>query len=196
MKKLALFDFDGTITSKDTLFEIAKFSTTPVKYYTNLLLLSPVFVGVKGGWISAQKGKEHFLKMFFGGMDTLAFAGLCERFCDKHLPQIIRPQALKEIQKHLREKTDIYIVSASPQDWIKPWTDLLGISCISTALETDQSVITGKILGTNCNGEEKVIRIRKILDLTGYDTIEAYGDTKGDIPMLKLANTKHFKPFT
>jgi len=38
-KSIAFFDFDGTITSKDTLAEILKFAKGKRAYYTGLVIL-------------------------------------------------------------------------------------------------------------------------------------------------------------
>ena len=33
------------------------------------------------------------------------------------------------------------------------------------------------------------------IDLSAFEKIYAYGDTKGDLPMLKLAHESFYKPF-
>ena len=56
-------------------------------------------------------------------------------------------------------------------------------------------LLTGKIENQNCHGEEKVNRINAAFDLSQYDEIYCYGDTKGDKPMLRLATFAFYKPF-
>ncbi|UXP32441.1 haloacid dehalogenase-like hydrolase [Reichenbachiella agarivorans] len=195
MKTLALFDFDGTLTQKDSLFEMAKHVSSPAIYYLKISVLIPVFTLMKTSLLSKQRGKEIFMQLFFGGMKIEDFNQQCYKFCNQRLPEIIRPKALIALQQYQENNTDTYIVSASPENWIKPWAEKLGIKVLSTQLEVQNLRITGRILGNNCNHEEKVNRIKNHINLTEYNHIVAYGDTKGDFPMLNLANTKHYKPF-
>jgi phosphoserine phosphatase len=55
--------------------------------------------------------------------------------------------------------------------------------------------ITGNLMGNNCNGGEKVIRIKQLYDTQQYDEIYCFGDTGGDKPMLALATQSFYKPF-
>lgn len=196
MKTLVLFDFDGTITSRDTLFEISKSSTSSFKYLLKIIRLLPVFLLMKLSWISAQRGKEKFLDVFFGRWSHEDFDQHCLSFCTNELPLIIRPKALEAIEKWKEKSADIYIVSASPVNWIHPWAKQYDITVIGTRLKQNPNKFIPTIEGQNCNYEEKVNRIRSEIDLSKYVQITAYGDSKGDLPMLNLAHQKHYKPFT
>ncbi|HEY0608667.1 MAG TPA: haloacid dehalogenase-like hydrolase, partial [Chitinophaga sp.] len=76
-----------------------------------------------------------------------------------------------------------------------PWCASMGITCIATQLEVKDERLTGNILGLNCNGEEKVCRIRAQYNLEQYENIYAYGDSNGDKAMLAIAGTAIYKPF-
>ena len=194
MKHLALFDFDGTITEKDTLLEIAKFSTSRANFVVKSLFLIPSIVLMKVGIISNQKGKEIFLKKFFKGYSEQAFNQKCAEFAKNEIPKLIRPLALARIEEEQSNGNKVYIVSASPDTWIKPWAEQYNIEVISTRLKFENDRLKG-IDGINCNGEEKVRRIKEEIDLTDYQKVIAFGDTKGDLPMLALAEESHYKPF-
>lgn len=195
-KTIALFDFDGTITSKDTLFDIARFSHSSTSYLFKLLLMIPVFVLMKSSLISKQRGKEFFLKRYFGNMEIVTFNAICEEYTTSRLHQIIRPKANHKIVDFLKRNIPVYIVSASPENWILPWAKAQNIEVIATQLEISNNRLSGKISGVNCNGIEKVNRIKKAIDLSNYDEIIVFGDTSGDLPMLDLATIKNYKPFT
>ena len=195
MAKLTLFDFDGTITSKDTLFAFARSSTSAVKYWSFMLVLLPSFVLMQLGLMSKQRGKELFLKYFFGGLEIEKFNSLCEAFCQKVLRSLLRNGAVQSIKDFQSEGARVVIVSASPENWIMPWATQMNIEVIATKLDMVNGSITGKINGLNCNGPEKVNRIKAFLSLDDYDEIVAFGDSKGDMPMFSLANETHFKPF-
>lgn len=194
-RTLALFDFDGTITTKDTLFVFCRFVVGDARFVAGLLFLSPVLVSQKLKLISGQRAKEIFLNYFIGGMEEDYFNKKCEEFTSRKLTALIRPAALHAIQEYRQSNATVFIVSASPQNWIMPWATLLNINVIATQLQVNKGLISGKIEGKNCNGEEKVIRIRKQINLNEYDEIAVYGDSKGDEPMLQLAHHKFFKPF-
>jgi HAD superfamily phosphoserine phosphatase-like hydrolase len=95
----------------------------------------------------------------------------------------------------MEKQVEIVIVSASPDNWLKAWCKQFGAALISTKLEVRDRKLTGKIDGKNCRGEEKVRRIRMQYDLSNYDEVYAYGDTKGDKPMLALATFAFYQPF-
>ena len=194
MKHLVLFDFDGTITEKDTLLEIAKFSSGPMTYMLKMGLILPFLILMKLKLISNQKGKELFLIHFFGKDTREAFDQRCEAFATEKVPLLIRPGAQSCINEQLKDGNRVVIVSASPSNWIVPWANKYGIEVISTRLCFHNGRLRG-IEGVNCNGQEKVNRIKQAIDLQAYEKVIAYGDTKGDLPMLALADESHFKPF-
>jgi phosphoserine phosphatase len=69
------------------------------------------------------------------------------------------------------------------------------VTLLATRLEVSGNRLTGRIEGANCHGEEKVRRIRDAYQLKEYSQVYAYGDTKGDLPMLALADIRFYKPF-
>jgi phosphatidylglycerophosphatase C len=194
-KRIAFFDFDGTITTKDTLLEFIKYSKGALLFYFGFLVNSPYLLAYKLKIISNQLAKEKVLKFFFGNMPVGLFNEKCSAFSINNIPGLIRPEALEEIRKLRKSGTVVVIVSASPENWIRQWAGELQVPLLATQLETKHDKISGRIAGKNCHGEEKVRRIREAFTLTDYDDITAYGDTMGDLPMLGLANRRFFKPF-
>jgi HAD superfamily phosphoserine phosphatase-like hydrolase len=89
----------------------------------------------------------------------------------------------------------IAVVSASPDIWLQTWAESLGLQLICTSLEEENGRFSGRYKGINCNGIEKVRRIRERFDVDSFDTVYAYGDTSGDRPMLALADKPFYKPF-
>jgi len=194
-REIAFFDFDGTITKKDTLLEFIKFSKGKIRFYLGFIVNLPHLVAFKLGIISNQSAKEKILRFFLKDMPISVFKQYCEKFSKYVLPKLIRPKALKEIQRLKQNNTLVVIVSASPENWIEEWAQNLQLELIASRLELDGGKVTGKILGKNCHGDEKVNRIREIYDLSQYYIVAAYGDSIGDRPMLELATTAYYKPF-
>ena len=194
-KEIAFFDFDGTITTKDTLLEFIKFSKSKSHFYLGFLFHLPYLIAYKLKIISNQNAKEKILRFFFQGMPVEKFKEHCNAFSKNRLPSLIRLKAVEEI-KRLKEKNIlVVIVSASPENWIQNWAAENNLQLIASKLEVSNEKITGKILGKNCHGNEKVSRIIEIFDLSQYHVVAAYGDSKGDKPMLQLATFPHYKPF-
>lgn len=194
--EIAFFDFDGTITSKDTLAEILKYIKGKFSYYFGICILSPIIVAYKAGILSNHRAKEILLIYFLRGMSIAVFNDYCYRFTEEKLPDLLKKSALHEIRKHLQRKTPVVVVSASPENWIFPWCSKYQIECIATKLEVKNNKLTGKIVGRNCSGKEKVRHIQEQYNLSEYKKIYAYGDSPEDLYMLELATEKNYKPFS
>lgn len=107
----------------------------------------------------------------------------------------MKNDAIDTIERHKKEGTHVIVVSASAEDWIYPWCEQSNITCVATRLEVREGKLTGRIAGKNCNGIEKVTRLREAIDLSQYKTIYVYGDSKGDLPMLGLATHPNYRTF-
>jgi phosphatidylglycerophosphatase C len=194
-KKIAFFDFDGTITHKDTMLELAKHTHGLTRYRLGMLLLSPSLIAMKMGLLSRQKAKEKFLTYFFKNTSLEKFTADCVLFSEKVIPRLIRQDAWAAIQKHQEENTPVVVVSASADNWVAPWCVQHKLQYICTGLEVKENKITGKLSGKNCNGPEKVSRIKELFDTADYTTIYCYGDSNGDQPMLQIATQPYYRIF-
>jgi HAD superfamily hydrolase (TIGR01490 family) len=194
-KKLVLFDFDGTITTKDTLIEFLKFYRGTLRFFWGMLWLSPVLASYLLKLIPNWKGKQMVLRHFLGGEDLAEFNARCKDFSETILPQLIRPGALRAIDEYIKEGAMVAVVSASAENWVEPWCEKKGLICVATQLEVKDGEITGFLCGANCYGPEKVKRIEKQFMLADFDHIVAYGDSAGDREMFSIAHHHHYKPF-
>ena len=195
--KLALFDFDGTITSKDSflyfLWYVDRF-----RLIQTCLIHLPKIVLYKIGRFPNQQLKEIFLGNLLGGMSQAELDVLADAFCREIIPGMIRPQFWQQLAFHLDNGDTVAIVTASPTFMLSAWCREQRIDLIGTRIEIDgQGRVTGKLLGRNCMGEEKVRRIKKRYNIEAYEELYAYGDTKSDHPMLTLAPAanRFYKPF-
>lgn len=194
-RSLALFDFDGTITRSDTLLDFMSFAKGRLSFGLGMIILSPILVLYKLKLIPNWRAKEMVLSYFFKGMPEHQFHQLCESFAREIIPGLIRPKAKEELERHRREGNRVVIVSASAENWIQPWASQINIELIATRLQIIDGKMTGRFVGKNCFGEEKVARVNQFLVLSDYPTIETYSDSRSDQPLLDLGTRKHFKPF-
>lgn len=194
-KSIAFFDFDGTLTFRDSFAHFLLYTFGYWKLIVATFLLSPTLIRYAIGNIDNSKAKEHVYRYFFSGLPHEQLTRLGENYVSKKLSGIIRPLGLEKIHWHLSKSHKVVIVTASSEYWVKPWANQHGLDCLATKMEKRQDILTGNYAGLNCHGEEKVRRILEKYDLTEFDDIYAYGDTSGDLPMLSLANKKFYKPF-
>lgn len=194
-KTLALFDFDGTITRSDTMFAFIRHTHGTMRLALGMLLLAPALIGVKLGLVGKAAGKQLLLRLFYRGWNAEKFARSGAEFCQQKLPALLRPAALEKIRWHISAGHQVFLVSASAEQWVGPWAEQEQLGFICTRLEINDGKITGRLQGKNCNGAEKVERVKNTLSLQRFTEIYAYGDTSGDRPMLALASHPHYRPF-
>jgi phosphatidylglycerophosphatase C len=193
--RIAFFDFDGTITTKDTMLEFIRYYKGDLHFYAGALLTSPFIVAYKTGVIKKIVAKQKFLGFYFKGVSVEEFEAKCKAFSVEKLPALIRPKALEEINKLQNAGVRVVIVSASAENWIKYWAVEKNIEVMGTRLAIADNRIAGTFDGENCYGNEKVCRIKERFDLSSYSEIFCYGDSLGDKEMLELASHSFYKPF-
>ena len=192
---LALFDFDGTITKKDSLLHFIRFVKGNFKTLLGIFLLFPMLVKFKLGFLPNDQAKQKVMAYFFKGISSEDFKRLATDYSLNKIHSILRPKALERIQWHQKEGHRIVVVSASIKEWLEPWCDQNDLELICTELEYKEGRLTGNFSLKNCHGQEKVNRIKSRIDLNEYDDIYAYGDSSGDTEMLALAHYKHYRYF-
>lgn len=158
-----------------------------------MLILSPIlllyFFKILPNWYAKQK----VIAAFFAGWDVHKFNTIAEKYASQRVPAILNPEMMKAMQSHLSKGNPVVVVSASCENWVKPWCEREGVDCIATRLEIRDGKITGKFDGKNCYGIEKVNRIKQKYNLSSYHAIYAYGDSRGDKEMLEMASVKIYK---
>lgn len=196
MSSLALFDFDGTITDGDSLWDFLCWSFGKTRMIRAGACLGPTLLAWRVGMTSRHEVKARLLRHFFYGWDAEKFMGHCAEYSLGALPRLVKPSALKQIEWHKANGHTVLVVSASIETWLKPWCDLHQLGLIATRVEVVDGRITGALATPNCRGTEKVRRLKEAIDLHEYSYVYAYGDSRGDREMLELANEPHYRRFT
>lgn len=198
MKTVAIFDFDGTITKKDTFLQFIKFAKGKVAFVLGFLLFSPWLIAMKFHLYPNWKTKQMIFSYYFKGMHLDSFNEICLRFFEEEVDSLLYKDAINCIDTHLRKNDEVVIISASIDNWVRPFAAHLGIKqVLGTQLEIDTSNerLTGYFSTKNCYGKEKVYRLLSAYqDIHQYKLV-AYGDSRGDKEMLEYANESHYKPF-
>ncbi len=194
-KTLALFDFDGTMTVKDSLFDFIRFCCGRWKLYAGLVVMSPVLLAFIFKLIKNDVAKQKLLAYFFSGWTVERFNLAGERYAKERIATLLRPKAIERLNWHKAQGHRVIIVSASIDTWLKGFCQSQQIELLSTQMAANDGVIVGKFANANCHGQEKVNRIKAHLSLDDYELIYAYGDSSGDKQMLAIADKPFYKPF-
>ena len=193
---IAVFDFDGTLTRKDTFLEFIKFSKGKWHFYVGFLLFSPLLVAMKLKWLPNWKTKQRLFSYFFKGVSMEQFNNLCVGF-GSEIDRMLQPKALETLQSHQKNKNKIVIISASVDNWIRPWAEKAGVeSIIATQIATDShGLLTGEFLTKNCYGQEKVNRLLSVFPNRSDYKLLAYGDSRGDKDLIEFADEGFYNIF-
>ena len=184
MKTLYCFDFDGTITKHDTMFMFLKFYA-PQKYFIQFARFIPLFVLVKLKLATAEKIKMRFVNSIIGGESKEKIEMQSNAFFRKNYPAIIRENVIAFIDKIDRSDADCFIVTASLDCWVKPFSEHLNMKLIATEVRYENDVFMGSLQTKNCTGEEKVNRIMQAIVGKEYKKTVALGDSTGDKEMFE-----------
>ena len=187
-KNIYIFDFDGTIIPNDSFLLFTNYTTTIIEY-----LYYWIYVFFNFLFHSKSKLKERFF-LKFNGLDVFSFNKISFSFFKNCISNKIY-YSFHEYLIEIKKGSKIVVVSASISNYLKPWCDEMGFDLICTELEVKDGKLTGRFSTPNCNGKEKVRRINEKYDLSSYDEIHVFGNSKGDFPMLELGTHKYYKFF-
>jgi len=216
------FDFDGTLTTRDTLLLFIRHARGWWALFGGLLLFSPLLVLMKLHLADNGRTKERLFGHYFRGMLERDFDALCQSFARSHT-HILRTAGLRTIQQALDRGDRVVILSASIDRWVEACLRPFLVSSsrfqvLGTEIDVVDGRLTGRFATPNCYGPEKVRRLKEYLKevsprgdvegapevsprgdvegaLEGTPFIIAYGDSRGDKELLAYADESHYKPF-
>ena len=192
MKKIYAFDFDGTLTTKDTLIEFIRFAKGTIAFGCGFLRYAHLLVLMKLGLYPNWKAKQKVFAHFFKGITIEDFDSICQAFAaSSH--HLLRPKGIEAIHQAQNEGAEVLIVSASIDNWVEPF--FANVKVLGTQIEVMDGKLTGRFLTKNCYGQEKVNRILSLYPNRQDYYLTAYGDSRGDKELLTFADESHFKPF-
>lgn len=166
-----VYDFDETIYDGDSSIDFFKYALSKNK---KCLFIVPKLIIAVILYLLKIKEKEYLKSIFFSFIKY--FDNL-----DKVVKEFWKTndKKIKKFYLKQRNKNDI-IISASPEFLLKPVAQKYNFQLIATVIDTS----TGKLVGKNCYGEEKVNRLIK----TGIKQFDKfYSDSLSDTPLSKLA---------
>lgn len=191
--RLALFDFDGTITDRDSFFDFLMFTFGIPRFIVGLIAVSPFLFMFLARVIPNWRAKEAVFRHFLKGRTREFFEAAAAKYSAERIPRIVRDEAIERLEWHRARGDRIVVVSASAEPWLRGWCESLGLELIGTRLQVVDGRMTGRIDGKNCHGAEKVRRIRECCRPDDFEYVYAYGNSGGDRDMLALADEQYYR---
>jgi HAD superfamily hydrolase (TIGR01490 family) len=190
---LALFDFDGTITFKDSFTPFILYAVEPTRIAIGRAVLSPMIVAYKLGLVRTSLMRATVVGFGLRGRREADVRQIGRSYALEKLSAITSPRALERIGWHKAQGDAVVVVSASLDVYLSEWCKEVGVDLICTELEARGGILTGRYRHGDCSGNEKARRVRERYDLRAYEVVYAYGDTKEDEAMLALAHKRFFQ---
>lgn len=192
---VAAFDFDGTITYRDSLLPFLMATFGRLKTLCGLALLAPLLLI---DWLrgkSRQVMKERVLHYFVRGKSYEEMHREGSNFAKCIVINHIKPEALQRIRWHKSQGHRCILISASINLYIEPWGKETGfddVLCSQVAVDR-HGCLTGNLVGANCRAYEKVRRLEELIGDTSQFELFAYGDSKGDKELLEIADHAFYR---
>lgn len=173
--KMNIYDFDKTIYDGDSSIDFLKYA---IKQNKKCLLIFPKLFFSLCLYLTKIKEKEYFKSILFSFIKYFDnIDDLIQNFWITHKDKI------KNFYLNQKKDTDI-IISASPELLLKPISKELNFKLIGTIINKK----TGKVIGKNCYGIEKVKRLKE-LNIVSCNNF--YSDSLSDTPLKEIAASSY-----
>lgn len=185
---LALFDFDGTLTTSESFAAFLRMVVPKARLRWGGLLVSPLVLAYRLRLLSGTVVRAAILRVATRGLDADAVTAAGKRYARDVIPATLRPDMLARLRWH-RDRGDVVAVVTGTFDLcLRDWCEAEGVALLASSLEQVDGRLTGRYAGAQCVGAEKRRRVRAAHDMAAFARVHAYGDTVEDLPMLALAD--------
>jgi phosphatidylglycerophosphatase C len=190
---VAAFDFDGTLTHRDTLGPFLIRCLGWPGFLRALFLSFPWLAAYTLRLMSNHKAKARLLQVGLADLSQAQVQRAADDFVQNYLPGQWQVWGLQQLVQHQHQGHLCIIVSASPGIYMHAVAASLGVDAVlCTEMELNDGRYSGRMSTPNCHGEQKLLRLqawlRANLGAGSAPELHAYGDTQGDLPMLHLAD--------
>lgn len=192
-RDLALFDFDGTLTTREMLPDFFRRAIPRRRLWPGQVLLAPLIVGYRLGWVPGTMVRAAIVRVGLAGLPLSDYRRHGEAFAAEVLPGVLRPDAMARLRWHQARGDTVVVVSGAFDVYLAPWCRRQGVALICSALEHDGQRLTGRYLGPQCVRAEKPARVVAAYDLSRFEHVHAYGDTVEDLDLLAIAHHRHYR---
>lgn len=187
---IAVFDLDGTITRRDTLFPyiLHYLAQRPLRLLRLLRLLPAVAAYVFAGRDRGRL-KAALLRHTLRGETRAGIDSWNARYLPRVIARDLLAPAIAAIERHRGAGDTLVLMSASVDLYVPELARRLGFAqTICTGVAWQGQALDGALVTPNRRGDEKA---RCLEGLRAHDRearIVAYGNSTSDLPHLRLAH--------
>jgi phosphatidylglycerophosphatase C len=191
--RLAVFDLDGTLTRHDTLlpYVLGYLRRHPWRIVRLPAMLIPAVRFLFDFDRGAIKGS--FIHVTLGGAPRSSLQRWSEQFVRRLLQRGLHIEAHPTLERHRRAGDRLLLMSASTDLYVPQISSALGFDefiCTQLRWRADER-LDGRLASANCQGEEKRRRLAEVLERDAPSAVSAYGNTRGDLPHMRLAQAAY-----
>lgn len=193
-RRIAAFDFDGTLTRRDTLVPFLARSCGAATFGRTVSRLAPLAVRARTGRLTEDvhhrdATKAALLRELFRHRSDMWLEAQGQAYATT-LGAKLRPEMVEQVQWHREAGHELVIVSAGLATYLDPFATAFGFDhVIAVRMQTgSDGLLTGEMTGPNVRGEEKAVRLREWLGGDQPEMLWAYGNSSGDAELLAMAD--------
>ncbi len=200
---IAAFDFDGTVTHGDTFIPFLARGLGWPRLALALVLCAPWLMAFVLRLVPNHVAKQQLMLLTLKNRSTTELNDWTNRWLTHDLPSQLQGWTMARLAEHQQAGHCCVMVSASPDIYLKRVSQQLGFDALlctemAVASSPEGERLTGLMKTPNCYGEQKVLRLKAwMAERFGAAAqgavISAYGDTPGDLPMLRLADHAFYR---
>ena len=154
-----------------------------------------LFILSKIGLYEFIELKEKRISFFLKDVTLKEFDQLTLKFNNIFFGNYLKSDALKKLEWHKKNNHEVVILSATLSNLLSQWSSLNDYILIANNLSFKDDILTGYFERPDCSYDEKLIRLKEIVDLNDFDHIYGYGDTQSDISFLNIVDEPYFRYF-
>lgn len=197
-RSAAFFDLDNTMVRGSTLYFLGR-AMYQRGFFTKADISKFVVANVRFRLTGTEKPEviSRFQKAatdFIGGHDVKEIYTIAQSVYDEFVSPSLIQGTIDIAKQHLAEGTEVWLVTAAPEDMAKLISDRLGFTgALGTKVEIENGKYVGKLNGQILHGVEKARAVRELAAERGFslNNCHAYSDSASDFPLLQSVGTPH-----
>ena len=185
MRRLAVFDLDGTLTRRDTFlpFVGGLLARQPLRWIRVPLLLLPMLAFALR-IIGRGELKGAVLRLLFAGVPRPVIHAWAQEFASG-ATRLMFAQGQAVFRSHIAAGDHVVLMSASPDLYVPLIAAVLGANeCICTPVRWNGERLDGRLAGPNCRGEEKARILERLRHQHAGLPVIGYGNSGADLAHL------------
>jgi HAD superfamily hydrolase (TIGR01490 family) len=191
MPRIAFFDVDNTLTRGSTLYFLGK-GMYERGFFTKRDIGAWVLANIRFRMTGTEKSEviARFQKSatdFIAGHKVDEIRKIGEEIYTEFVSPSLWEGTMAIAQRHLNAGDEVWLVTASPQDFAELIAEKLGFTgALGTQAETKDGKYTGNLIGPLLHGKEKASAVIKLTNERKINIKEcfAYSDSHNDLPLL------------